>query len=405
MTVLVKKFGGSSLANLDRINHVANIIAESHAKGHKQVVVVSAMYGETDRLIDHASSFDRDVNPREYAVLVSTGEQIAMSLLCMTLTSKGLNAKSFSASQANIYTDSNHLSANITNIDCNNIHSCIDKDQIAVVAGFQGIDKNGDITTLGRGGSDTTAVALAVKLNADECRIYTDVDGIYTADPKIVPKAKHLRSISHEEMLVLSRLGAKVMQSRSVELAKKYNMTVKVLSSFHTSGGTDIVSEVGPMECPVVTAISSLSNLVKFVVPMPSVNTSKFLKEIANAGISLEMLQLVADIASSSSEISFLCIEECYKLVQKISEKYIDDTLTIGHNILKNKAVLSVVGLGLKGHNIASVGGILVDSLHQNGIKIEGMIVGDIQICLLLDIEYIEDAVRISHSVLGLEAS
>ncbi|NQY42815.1 MAG: aspartate kinase [Legionellales bacterium] len=408
MSIYVRKFGGSSLANLDRISHVADIITKYYHKGHKQVIVVSAMFGETDRLVDFAREFDYYNNSREYAVLVSTGEQVAMSLLCMALNDKGVFSKSFNGSQALIKTDSNHLSANITGINAVNLKKCLLDNKIAVVAGFQGIDTNGDITTLGRGGSDTTAVALSSILKAKECLIYTDVDGVYSADPRIVPNAQKITSIDHSEMLVLSHLGAKVMQPRSIELAAKYNMTIKVLSSFHSEGGTCIQdTKRFPMESPVVRAITCLREMVKVSLKISHEYSSR-VSELLNAcyikGLKLEMLRIKYP-NSESQELILECVVsgEELEIFRDIVAFNISDKLIVDSVTLENKSILSAVGIGLQGHNYANVLNILVSCLEKNDIKIFSICTGDIRVSLLIDDLDTDIALRLAHQTLGLD--
>src|SRR5579862_1589859 len=236
MALIIQKYGGSSVGTLDRIQHVADKIIATKQQGHDVVVVVSAMYGETDRLIRLINGLTYDPNPREYDVLISTGEQISMALLSMALNAKNCSARSFTGAQIGIYTDENHTKARILDVKTDLIQQELQHGRVVVIAGFQGISQRGDITTLGRGGSDTTAVAIAAALKAKECHIYTDVDGVYTTDPHLVPEARLLPQISFEEMLEMASLGAKVLQMRSVELASKHSMPVRVLSTF--SDGT-----------------------------------------------------------------------------------------------------------------------------------------------------------------------
>ncbi|MBS0358278.1 MAG: aspartate kinase, partial [Proteobacteria bacterium] len=237
MSLIVQKFGGSSVGTLERIQHVADIVIKTRKQGHDVVVVVSAMQGETDRLIDLAHAIHPAPDSREYALLVSTGEQVSMALLALALMSKQYPAKSYTGAQAGIKTDSNHKKARILKVECEQIKKDLKEGRVVIVAGFQGMDENGDVTTLGRGGSDTSAVALAAGLKADECQIYTDVDGVYTSDPRVVPDARRLDQITFEEMLEMSSLGAKVLQIRSVEFAGKYNVPLRVLSSFEEGPG------------------------------------------------------------------------------------------------------------------------------------------------------------------------
>ena len=253
MALIVQKFGGTSVGTLERIQSVADKVLKTRAAGHDVVVVLSAMNGETDKLIELAHAIDEQPNPREYDVLVSIGEQITIALMSIALIAKGCPARSYTGAQAGIITNGHHKKARIVDITIDTIRNDLADSKVPVVAGFQGIDKQGNITTLGRGGSDTTAVALAAALKAQECQIYTDVDGVYTTDPRVVPQARRLNRITFEEMLELSSLGAKVLQIRSVEFAGKYNVPLRVLSSFEEGPGTLITYEDEGMEHPLVS--------------------------------------------------------------------------------------------------------------------------------------------------------
>ena len=294
MALLVQKFGGTSLATLEHINHAADLVAKAKQAGHSVVVIVSAMSGETDRLINLAHSISEYPNEREYAALVATGEQVSMALMAMALINRGINARSYTGGQARIHTCSQFKKARIQAIDTQPILKDLEQGTVVVIAGFQGIDKDGNVTTLGRGGSDTTAVAIAAALKADECQIYTDVDGVYTTDPRIVPDAKRLEQITFEEMLELSSLGAKVLQIRAVEFAGKYNIPLRVLSSSQEGPGTLITyQQKSSMEAPLVTGIAFSRNEAKVTlsgVPDAPGIASGILSEISAIGVNVDMI-------------------------------------------------------------------------------------------------------------------
>ena len=293
MALIVQKFGGTSVGSLERIQQVAQKVAQTRAEGHNVVVVVSAMSGETDRLISLAKAINPQPDPREYATLVSTGEQVSMALVSMALLAEGCQARSYTGGQARICTNNQHKKARIMGIEADSLKADIALGYVPVVAGFQGIAANGDITTLGRGGSDTTAVALAAALGADECQIYTDVDGVYTTDPRIVPEARRLAVITFEEMLELASLGAKVLQIRSVEFAGKYNVPLRVLSSFEEGPGTLITFEQIGMEAPKVSGIAFNRDEAKLTlmgVPDKPGIAARILEPVSNAGIDIDMI-------------------------------------------------------------------------------------------------------------------
>src|SRR5258705_4760122 len=293
MALIVQKFGGTSVGTTERIKSVAGRISAFKAAGHQLVVVVSAMSGETNRLVALAKEIQPDPDPREYDVVLATGEQVTIGLLCMALLERGVKARSYTGGQVSILTDSSHTKARIRKIDEERIRADLADGRIVVVAGFQGVDAEGNVTTLGRGGSDTTAVALAAALKADECQIYTDVDGVYTTDPRIVPEARRLKSVTFEEMLEMASLGSKVLQIRSVEFAGKYRVPLRVLSSFEDGPGTLITYEDSNMEAPLISGIAFNRDEAKLTirgVPDRPGIAARILGDVGKANINVDMI-------------------------------------------------------------------------------------------------------------------
>jgi len=404
MALMVKKFGGSSLANADRISHVADLIIGDYKKGHQVVVVVSAMFGETDRLIAFSKLLQDNPNLREYAVLVTAGEQIAISLLSMALLSKGVNAKSYTGGQVKILTDDCYEKARILDVNCDNIKQDITNGNIVVIAGFQGISKRGDITTLGRGGSDTTAVAISAALKADECVLYTDVDGVYTADPKVVDSAIKLSTIHFEEMLVLSHCGAKVIQPRAVELAGKFKMPIKVSSSFTLGEGTTIIHNNDNFESPLVRAVTFSKNISKVTIDgikNDSVSIGATLCLLSETGLQFDMVNYYP-LDADKLTLSFIINTANYPKILSIIEQDIAKINAKGISSNDSLAILSLVGLGLRGHSSMDILQKIFKVLNKNGINIHMLSTGDIKISLLLDENNIENGVQIIHKELFL---
>lgn len=398
MQLEVKKFGGSSLANIDRIRHVAKIIASTHARGMPQIVVVSAMFGSTDKLIAMGDALGRPNNPREYAALVSTGEQVSMSLLCMALDELGIDAQSFNGSQAGIHTDNNFKAANIISIDCQHLLACLAIGKIAIVAGFQGINVDGEVTTLGRGGSDTTAVALAAATKAQSCEIYTDVDGIFTADPKVVHTAAKIDTIDMHEMLMLAHYGARVTHPRAIEIAKKYNMSINVLSSFNPQGGTLIKQLDNPIEQPIIRAICSMHGIARlcFLISAADSNeASAFNHFLCENCTSIEMYQanmqsksiLRADIVLSQKDICTLKAAVINTYGNRVSVCEENNQLSM----------VSVIGLGLCNHQAMYIAGDILKILNKKSINLLSIVTGDARISLVLPTEYEKNAVKALH--------
>lgn len=405
MALLVQKFGGTSLATLQHINHAADLVAKAKQAGHSVVVIVSAMSGETDKLIGLAKEISESPDAREYAALVSTGEQVSMALMAMALINRGINARSYTGGQARIQTCSQYKKARIKAIDIQPILNDLEQGIVVVIAGFQGVDHQGNITTLGRGGSDTTAVAIAAALHADECQIYTDVDGVYTTDPRVVPDAKRLEQITFEEMLEFSSLGAKVLQIRAVEFAGKYNIPLRVLSSSQEGQGTLITYQQknNNMEAPLVTGIAFSRNEAKITlrgVPNTPGVASHILSEVSSIGANVDMIaQYLSD--NNETDFTFTVHHDEYKPTMQHLEKEINvlgATSIVGAD---NLAKLSVVGAGLNSH--PDVASILFKTLALKGINIHLIATSEIKISVLIDTNLLDEGVRALHHVFHLE--
>ncbi|CDZ78546.1 Aspartokinase [Legionella massiliensis] len=404
MALLVQKFGGTSLATLKHINHAADLVAKAKQAGHSVVVIVSAMSGETDKLISLANEISECPDEREYAALVATGEQVSMALMAMALINRGISARSYTGGQARIQTCSQFKKARIQAIDTQPILHDLEQGKVVVIAGFQGVDKDGNITTLGRGGSDTTAVAIAAALNADECQIYTDVDGVYTTDPRVVPDAKRLEQITFEEMLELSSLGAKVLQIRAVEFAGKYNIPLRVLSSSEEGPGTLITyQQKNAMEAPMVTGIAFSRNEAKVTltgVPDAPGIASGILSEISEIGINVDMI--VQHLSThDKTDFTFTVHRDEYQATLKQLRKLVKDLgadNVVGANDL---AKLSLVGAGLKSH--PEIASIMFKTLASKGINIQLIATSEIKISVLIDSSLLDEGVRALHNVFHLE--
>jgi len=402
MALLVQKFGGTSVGSLERLQHVAEKIIQTRAAGHDVVVVVSAMSGETDRLISLARELNPHPDPREYAMLVSTGEQVSIALLTMALMAKGYKARSYTGKQAGICTDGHHRKARIMGVECDALKTDLQQGLIPVVAGFQGVAANGDVTTLGRGGSDTTAVALAAALKADECQIYTDVDGVYTTDPRIVPEARRLSVITFEEMLELASLGAKVLQIRSVEFAGKYNVPVRVLSSFTEGPGTLITFEQAGMEQPKVSGIAFNRDEAKLTlmgVPDRPGVAAQILTPVSDAGIEVDMI-IQNTAVDGVIDFTFTVHRDDYqKTLELLADvaKALEARAVIGDNKI---AKLSLVGVGMRSH--AGIASTMFTALGQEGINIQLISTSEIKISVVIDEKYLELGVRSLHAAFGL---
>lgn len=403
MALLVQKFGGSSVADLDRIKLVAEKIKQTHADGNQVVVVVSAMQGETDRLVELAHALGALPDPREMDVLLSTGEQVTIALLSIALMELQCQARSYTGSQVKIITDSSHTKARIVKIDHEKITADLQAGKIVVVAGFQGIDELGNFTTLGRGGSDTTAVALAAALKADECQIYTDVDGVYTADPRLVPTARLMARITFEEMLELASLGAKVLQIRAVELAGRYNVPLRVLSTFNSGSGTLISYEDCNMEQHEIAGVAYNKHeariMLRGVIDAPGF-ASKILGPISEANIEVDMIVKNAAI-NGLTDFTFTVHRRDFNRTMSIISPLIDE-LQIQEVLVDEKiAKLSLVGVGMRSH--AGVAYRMFKALGDIGVNIQLISTSEIKVSVILDEKYIELGVRTLHEAFGLD--
>ena len=403
MARIVQKFGGSSVGTLDRIHHVAQKIIETKQQGHDVIVAVSAMYGETDRLIHLAQALTTHPDPRELDVLISTGEQVSMSLLSMALNAKNCPARSFTGAQIGIYTDHVHNKARILEVKTEIIERELQKGYVVIVAGFQGVNASGDITTLGRGGSDTTAVAIAISLQAEECQIYTDVDGVYTTDPHLVPEARLLPQISFEEMLEMASLGAKVLQMRSVELASKYNMPIRVLSTFSQGSGTLVTFEDQIMDKRLVSgiafsheeAIISLSG-----IPKRMGLEGYILNEISEAHIEVDMIAQNTTI-NNTTDFTFTVHRREHAKALKIIEALAIDLGALSVNTNAKVAKLSLVGIGMRSHT--GVASTLFLALGKANIPIQMITTSEIKISVIIDEVLLEQGIRVVHKAFDLD--
>ncbi|MCF6250932.1 MAG: aspartate kinase [Methylococcaceae bacterium] len=403
MAVFVYKFGGTSVGSVERIKAVAEKIKKSTELGNHIVVVVSAMSGETNRLTGLAKEMQAQPNSREMDVLLSTGEQVTMSLLSMALHDLDCPACSYTGGQVKILTDSMHTKARIIEIDDVKIKQDLDQGKVVVVAGFQGIDEHGNITTLGRGGSDTTAVALAAALKADECHIYTDVDGVYTTDPRVEPKARRLDKITFEEMLELASLGSKVLQIRAVEFAGKYNVALRVLSSFKEGCGTLITYEESQMERALISGIAFNRDEAKLTITgvpdLPGV-ASKILCPVADKNIEVDMIiQNIA--ADETTDFTFTVHRNDYQKSKQVLEETCKELgakqVTGDDSIVK----VSIVGVGMRSH--AGIASTMFKVLADEGINIRMISTSEIKISVVVDEKYLELAVRALHKAFDLE--
>ena len=400
--LVVQKYGGTSVGSVDRIKAVADIISKTTEDGDKVVVVLSAMEGETDKLIDLARSIDPNPEPREYDALVSTGEQTSVALMAMALSKKGLKSKSYTAYQLGIITNDKHTQAKILDVKVDKINKDINEGIIPVITGFQGMNETGDITTLGRGGSDTTGVALAVALEADKCEIYTDVDGVFTTDPRICPAARLIHNISFEEMLELSSTGAKVLQLRAVEYASKHDMPIRVLSSFSAGKGT-LVEEISDMERPVISGISSIDNEAKLTIrgvpDLPGI-AAKILGPISDSGIDVDVIvQNISD--ENTTDFTFTVNEssanEAERILKMTSESLGGGSIEVDCDIAK----VSVVGRGMRGQS--GIASKMFQVLADNEINILMITTSEIKISVVIEKGLMEKAVIALHEAFELD--
>jgi len=406
MALIVQKFGGTSVGTTERIKAVAGRIAAFKAAGHQLVVVVSAMSGETNRLIALAKEVQTEPDPREYDVVVSTGEQVTIGLLCMALLERGVKARSYTGGQVSILTDSSHTKARIRKIDEERMRADLAEGWLVVVAGFQGVDAGGNVTTLGRGGSDTTAVALAAALKADECQIYTDVDGVYTTDPRIVPEARRLKSVTFEEMLEMASLGSKILQIRSVEFAGKYKVPLRVLSSFQEQGEGTLITfeEDAKMEDAAISGIAFNRDEAKITVmrvpDRPGIAYA-ILGPISDANIDVDMIIQNAGV-DGLTDLSFTVHRNEYQKALDVLNRKVKDHIKAAdirgdHKICK----VSMVGVGMRTH--AGIASQMFRTLAEEGINIQMISTSEIKISVVIDEKYMELAVRALHKAFGLD--
>ena len=405
MALIVQKYGGTSVGSPERIKNVAKRVARWKAQGHDVVVVVSAMSGETNRLIALAKDIQAHPDPRELDVMVSTGEQVTIALLSMALIEIGLPARSYTGGQVRILTDNAHTKARIVSIDEQNMRADLKAGRVVVVAGFQGIDEAGNITTLGRGGSDTTGVALAAALKADECQIYTDVDGVYTTDPRIVPEARRLKTITVEEMLEMASLGSKVLQIRSVEFAGKYKVRLRVLSSFEDEGEGTLITfeEDKDMEKAVISGIAFNRDEAKITVlgvpDRPGI-AYQILGPIGDANIDVDMI--VQNVGHDGlTDFSFTVHRNDYQKALNVLKPVIEHTKARGIQSGDKIAKVSVVGVGMRSH--AGIASTMFRTLAEEGINIEMISTSEIKVSVVIDEKYTELAVRVLHKAFALD--
>jgi aspartate kinase len=403
MALIVQKYGGTSVGSPDRIAAVAEKVHGWRQRGHDLIVVVSAMSGETDRLVSLAKAIDPRPNPRELDVLLATGEQVTIALLSMALEAHGCPARSYTGAQVHILTDSAHNKARILDIGAAGVRKDLDEGRVVVVAGFQGVDEHGSITTLGRGGSDTTAVALAAALKADECQIYTDVDGVYTTDPRVVPQARRLARITFEEMLEMASLGSKVLQIRSVEFAGKYNVPLRVLSSFQEGEGTLITYEEAGMEEALISGIAFNRDEAKLTIlgvpDQPGV-AYQILGPIAAANIEVDMI--VQNVGQdATTDFTFTVhrndFDKALEVLRATAKQLGAREVNGDNRIVK----ISVVGVGMRSH--AGIASTMFQALAKEGINIRMISTSEIKVSVVVDEKYLELGVRALHDVFHLD--
>jgi aspartate kinase len=404
MALIVQKYGGTSVGTPERIHAVAEKIMACHEQGHQLVVVVSAMSGETNRLLSLAEDMAKRPVPRELDVLLATGEQATIALLSMALQARGCPARSYTGGQVHILTDDAHNKARIEDIDGARVNADLEAGRVVVVAGFQGVDKDGNITTLGRGGSDTTAVALAAALKADECQIFTDVDGVYTTDPRVEPEARRLERITFEEMLEMASLGSKVLQIRAVEFAGKYNVPLRVLSSFEEGEGTLITYEDDGVEQALISGIAfnrDEAKLTALRVPDQPGVAHLILGPIAEANIDVDMIIQNVAADGKSTDFTFTVHRNDYErgleILQKVAGEMGASEVSGDPKIVK----ISLVGVGMRSH--AGIASTMFETLAKEGINIKMISTSEIKVSVVVDEKYLELGVRALHEVFQLD--
>ena len=406
MALIVQKYGGTSVGSPERIKNVVRRVAKYKALGHQLIVVVSAMSGETNRLIGLAKEMQAQPDPRELDMVVSTGEQVTVGLVSMGLIQEGLKAKSYTGAQVKIITDSAFTKARILSIDEQNIRTDLANGYVVVVAGFQGIDKEGNITTLGRGGSDTTGVAIAAALHADECQIFTDVDGVYTTDPRVVPEARRLKTITFEEMLEMASLGSKVLQIRAVEFAGKYRVKLRVLSSFEEEGDGTLITfeEDDKMEQAIISGIAFNRDEAKITVrgvPDKPGIAYQILGPISEANVDVDMIIQNVGV-DDSTDFSFTVHRNEFDKAMDILKNQVQNHIGARNVVGDNKtAKVSVVGVGMRSH--VGIASKMFRTLAEEGINIQMISTSEIKISVVIDEKYLELAVRVLHKAFDLD--
>jgi len=401
--LIIQKYGGTSVGNIERIRAVAERVVETQRQGNQVVVIVSAMAGETDKLIDLSKQVSANPDEREIDLLLSSGERISAALTAIAIHELGFKSMSFTGRQVGIITDEAHTKAKIERITGERVKKALKNGIIPVIAGFQGITETSDVTTLGRGGSDLTAVAVAAVLKADLCEIYTDVDGVYTTDPGIVPDARKLDKISYEEMLELASLGAKVLQTRSVEFAKKYGVPVVVRSSFNNNPGTLVIKEDEEMEKVVVSGVAYDKNQAKITVigvpDRPGI-AAKLFHAIADAHIIVDMIVQNISSDGKSTDISFTVPKTDSKNAVKITDGIVTELGAKGVDLREDIAKVSIIGVGMRTHS--GVAAKMFETLAKHGINIMMISTSEIKVSCVIDSKYTELAVRVLHDAFGL---
>jgi aspartate kinase len=398
LALIVQKYGGTSVADTDRIKSVAERAVETVRQGNKVILVVSAMSGETDKLTGFAHEITDRPDEREMDMLLSSGERVTSALMAMAIMKMGHGSMSFTGRQVGIKTDSSHTKAMIESIGADRLKVALDENKIPVVAGFQGINEFSDVTTLGRGGSDTTAVAIAAALNADICEIYTDVEGVYTADPRLIPEARKMDRISYDEMLEMASLGAKVLHGRSVEFAKKYNVPLVVRSSFNNAPGTLVTKEDIDMEKIVVTGLAHDKNQARITIlgvpDRPGIAAAIF-DDIAKANLNVDMIVQNISVSDHATDLSFTVSKAESEKALEITQKVSDKLNAKGVSMNKDVGKVSIVGVGMQSH--FGVAARMFDTLSKNGINIMMISTSEIKISCVVDVDQVEPAVKALH--------
>ena len=403
MALIVQKYGGTSVADTERIKSVAGKVVSTAKEGNKVIVVVSAMAGETDKFVKYAHEITDMPDEREMDLLLSSGERVTSALTAMAIQKLGCKSMSFTGRQVGIITDSSHTKAMIESIEASRLKIALDEGSIPVIAGFQGIDEFSDVTTLGRGGSDTTAVAIAAALNADACEIYTDVEGVFTADPRIVPDARKMERISYDEMLEMASLGARVLHGRAVEFAKKYDVPLIVRSSFTQSQGTLVTKEDGDMEKIVVTGVAHDKNQTRITimgVPDSPGIAAEIFDAIAGANINVDMIVQNISSEDKATDLSFTVSKADGSRAFEITKKVSDRLGSRGVSINSDVSKVSIVGVGMQSH--FGVAARMFETLSKEGVNIMMISTSEIKISCVIDVRHMEKAVNALHGSFGL---